>query len=120
MTSTVESLNSTQEEPDIFAEEPMATEAGTEEPLATDEPMATNASQILTISNPDQGSNTGVTQPMSETSITVTSSEDTSTPSIEEMPPPSAMISSGSSVAVVPQPMTSVSRKRKADGNFTY
>ena len=86
------------EEPEIIFEEPAANNVTTE--------------------------NTGVTQSLSGTSITImSSSEEAPPPSIEEMPSPSpsAITSSIEVPREVSQSLTSISRKRKADGRLgTY
>ena len=65
--------------------------------------------------------NTGVTQSLSDSSITVmSSSEEAPPPSIEEIPSPSpsAITSSIEVPREVSQSLTSISRKRKADGRL--
>ena len=93
------------EEPEIIFEEPE---------IVFEEPAANNVTTA----------NTGVTQSLSDSSITVmSSSEEAPPPSIEEIPSPSpsAITSSIEVPREVSQSLTSISRKRKADGRLrTY
>ena len=64
--------------------------------------------------------NTGVTQSLSDTSITIMSSSEEAPPpsAIEEIPSPSTITSSIEVPREVSQSLTSISRKRKADGRL--